>query len=73
MYDLQVLAMQADITRVITFQMSREVSTRTYPQIGVPEAHHPTSHHWRRSGEAREAGEDQRLSRVVVRVLPRED
>ena len=45
MYDLQVLAMQADITRVITFQMSREVSTRTYPQIGVPEAHHPTSHH----------------------------
>jgi hypothetical protein len=45
MYDLQVLAMQADITRVITFQMAREVSTRTYPQIGVPEAHHPTSHH----------------------------
>ena len=45
MFDLQVLAMQADITRVITFQMAREVSTRTYPQIGVPEAHHPTSHH----------------------------
>lgn len=45
MYDLQVLAFQADITRVITFQMAREVSTRTYPQIGVPEAHHPTSHH----------------------------
>ena len=45
MFDLQVLALQADITRVITFQMAREVSTRTYPQIGVPEAHHPTSHH----------------------------
>ena len=45
MFDLQVLAMQADITRVITFQMAREVSTRTYPQIGVSEAHHPTSHH----------------------------
>ena len=44
MYDLQVLALQADITRVITFQMAREASTRTYPQIGVPEAHHPVSH-----------------------------
>ncbi len=45
MFDLQVLALQADITRVITFQMSREVSTRTYPQIGVADAHHPVSHH----------------------------
>jgi hypothetical protein len=45
MFDLQVLALQADITRVITFQLAREVSTRTYPQIGVPEAHHPISHH----------------------------
>jgi hypothetical protein len=45
MFDLQVLAFQADITRVITFQIAREVSTRTYPQIGVPDAHHPTSHH----------------------------
>src|SRR5207244_4675501 len=45
MFDLQVLALQADITRVITFQMARETSTRTYPQIGVPEPHHPTYHH----------------------------
>jgi uncharacterized protein DUF1552 len=45
MFDLQALALQADITRVITFQLAREVSTRTYPQIGVPDAHHPTSHH----------------------------
>jgi hypothetical protein len=45
MFDLQVLAMQADITRVISFQLAREASTRTYPEIGVPEAHHPTSHH----------------------------
>ena len=45
MFDLQLLALQADITRVITFQMAREVSTRTYPQIGVPDAHHPLSHH----------------------------
>ena len=45
MFDLQVLAMQADITRIITFQLAREASTRTYPEVGVPEAHHPTSHH----------------------------
>src|SRR5262249_16489665 len=45
MFDLQALALQADITRVITFQLARETSTRTYPQIGVPEPHHPVSHH----------------------------
>lgn len=45
MFDLQILAFQADITRVITFQFTRELSNRTYPEIGVPDAHHPTSHH----------------------------
>jgi hypothetical protein len=45
MFDLQVLALQADLTRVVTFQLAREGSTRTYPQIGVPEPHHPVSHH----------------------------
>ena len=45
MFDLQVLAFQADITRVVTFQLARELSNRTYPEIGVPEPHHPTSHH----------------------------
>jgi hypothetical protein len=45
MFDLQVLAFQADLTRVVTFMMSREYSGRTYPEIGVPDAHHPTSHH----------------------------
>jgi hypothetical protein len=45
MCDLQVLALQADITRVITFQLARETSTRSYPHIGVPEPHHPISHH----------------------------
>ena len=45
MFDLQVLALQADLTRIVTFQMAREASTRTYPQIGVPEPHHPVSHH----------------------------
>ncbi len=45
MFDLQVLALQGDVTRVITFQLARETSTRTYPEIGVPDAHHPLSHH----------------------------
>ena len=45
MFDLQALALQGDITRVITFQLARETSNRTYPEIGVPDAHHPTSHH----------------------------
>ena len=45
MFDLQVLALQTDLTRVITFQLAREASTRTYPQIGVAEPHHPVSHH----------------------------
>jgi len=45
MFDLQVLALQADITRVITFQLARETSNRTYPEIGVPDPHHPLTHH----------------------------
>lgn len=45
MFDLQVLAYRADLTRVIAFMMSKEQSPRPYPQIGVPEAHHPLSHH----------------------------
>jgi hypothetical protein len=45
MFDLQVLAYQADITRVISFQLCRELSPRTYPNIGVTGQHHATSHH----------------------------
>jgi len=45
MFDLQVLAFQSDLTRVITFMIGKEQSARPYPQIGVPEAHHPLSHH----------------------------
>ena len=45
MFDLQLLAFQGDITRVTSFQLAREASTRTYPEIGVPEPHHPISHH----------------------------
>ena len=45
MFDLQLLAFQGDITRVVTFQLARETSNRTYPEIGVPEPHHPLTHH----------------------------
>ncbi|MXZ71320.1 MAG: DUF1552 domain-containing protein [Acidobacteria bacterium] len=49
MFDLQVLAFQADLTRVSTFMMSREVSPRTYPELGIPDPHHGMSHHQNRS------------------------
>jgi hypothetical protein len=45
MFDLQVLAYQCDLTRVITLMVGHEHSGMTYPQIGVPDAHHPISHH----------------------------
>lgn len=45
MFDLQVLALQADVTRVMTFQLARETSNRTYPEIGVADPHHPLTHH----------------------------
>ncbi len=45
MFDLQLLAFQGDITRISTFQLAREASTRTYPEIGVSDPHHPITHH----------------------------
>ena len=45
MFDLEVLAFQADITRVGSFMMARENIQRAYPEIGLPEAHHSMSHH----------------------------
>lgn len=56
MFDLQVLAFQGDITRVTTFQLAREASTRTYPEIGVPDPHHPITHH---------GGDPEKLAKVA--------
>ena len=56
MYDLQILAFQADITRVVTFQFTREQNNRTYAEIGVPDPHHPTSHH---------GGEAEKLAKIA--------
>ena len=56
MLDLQVLAYQADVTRVATFMMGREISQRTYGMIGVPEPHHGLSHH---------GGDQEKIARLV--------
>jgi hypothetical protein len=49
MYDLLVLAYRANVTRVTTFMVAREISNRTYPQVGVPDGHHAISHHANRA------------------------
>ena len=72
MFDLQVLAYQTDLTRVITFMIGNELSGRTYPEIGVPDPHHPLSHHQNDPAQAREAEPDQHPSPRAVRLLPRE-
>ena len=56
MFDLQVLAYQADLTRVITFMMGHETSQRAYPEIGVPDAHHSISHH---------AGDREKIEKLI--------
>ena len=45
MFDLQVLAFQTDMTRVITFMLGREFGSRTYEEIGIPDGHHTVTHH----------------------------
>jgi hypothetical protein len=45
MFDLQLIAWQSDISRVSTMMLGREGSVRTYPEIGVPDPHHPLTHH----------------------------
>jgi len=49
MFELMALSYQANITRVISFMVSREVSNRTYPQVGVTDGHHAISHHQNRA------------------------
>ena len=51
MFDLQLLAFQTDLTRVFTFVIAREGSTRSYPETGVADSHHPLSHHQNNAGK----------------------
>ena len=62
LFDLQVLAFQADITRVSTFMMARENITRSYPEIGLPEAHHSISHHGDNPAKMKEDRKSTRLN-----------
>ena len=73
MFDLQILAFQADITRVVTFQLTREQSNRTYPEIGVagPAPSHQSSR--QRSGKGSEDCEDQYVPCFAVFGLPPEN
>jgi hypothetical protein len=60
MFDLMALALQADLTRIITFSMDREASMRTYNNVGISEAFHPLSHH------ANDPGKLERLSQIQI-------
>ena len=56
MFDLQVLAYQTDKTRVITFLLAHEQSTRAYPEIGIHDPHHPLTHH---------SGDQEKIAKVI--------
>jgi Protein of unknown function (DUF1552) len=66
MFDLMVLAYQTDMTRVITMMLGREFSGMTYPQIGVPDAHHPISHH---AGEAEKIAKMTKINRYHMTLF----
>lgn len=68
MLDLQILALQTDLTRVITFMIGKEQSARPYPQIGVAEAHHPLSHHNNVPEQVKKMSE---INRYHVQLLTR--
>ena len=73
MYDLMVLAYQADVTRVMTFMISREVSNRTYPQVGVTDGHHAISHHQNRAEKMDKNVKIQTYNISQFALLPGED
>lgn len=66
MFDLQLLAFQGDVTRVITFQLARETSNRTYPEIGVPDPHHPMTHH---GGDPKKIAKVAKINRFHVSLF----
>src|SRR4029077_12954068 len=68
MYDLLAVAYQADVTRVFTFMLSRELSQRTYPQIGVTEQHHSVSHH---GNDPNKIGQNVKINTYFVTMFAR--
>ena len=67
MFDLQVLALQADMTRVFSFKLGRDASSRVYPESGVMTGFHPASHHGNNPARVREFAE---INRYHVGLLP---
>jgi hypothetical protein len=67
MFDLQALAFQADVTRVFSFKMGRDASSRVYPESGVSKGFHPASHHGNKPASIVEFGE---INRYHVSLLP---
>src|SRR5262245_29606314 len=67
MFDLQALAFQADITRVFSFKMGRDASSRVYPESGITKGFHPASHHGNRPSNIVEFGQ---INKYHVSLLP---
>jgi len=67
MFDLQALAFQADVTRVFSFKMGRDASSRVYPESGVTKGFHPSSHHGGKPANIAEFGQ---INRYHVSLLP---
>ena len=67
MFDLQALAFQADVTRVFSFKMGRDASSRVYPESGVTKGFHPASHHGNKPANITEFGQ---INRYHVSLLP---
>ena len=70
MFDLQALAFQADVTRVFSFKMGRDASSRVYPESGVTKGFHPASHHGNKPASVDRVRPDQPLPRQPAAVLP---
>ena len=72
MFDLLLVAYRADATRIFSMVMARELSTRTYANIGVPEQHHPTSHHRNDPEQIAKKAKDRYVPCAVADLLPGE-
>ena len=67
MFDLQALAFQADVTRVFSFKMGRDASSRVYPESGVAKGFHPASHHGNKPANITDFG---LINKYHVSLLP---
>ena len=73
MFDLQVLALQTDMTRVISFKTGRDSQNRVFPESGSSQPFHPASHHGNREDRVLEFNKITQVPRQPAGLLPRED